>query len=324
MAENYGLMTGIANGIKEGMLAYQTQKQINRQNDLTNLLQGVQENPETGKLELTPEMKTQRGLLAQKQNFELKKYEPGSGSKALGGILGEASVPEEMSLAEAQEVMPALVAKMKQRETSHLDDALKQARIDALNRPRPVTPGREGKDAMSLRKEYNSRPEVKTFREVQTSFEKIKRAAEKPDAASDLSLIFGYMKMLDPGSTVREGEFANAQNAAGIPDRIANMYNRSMKGERLNPDQRTQFVNQSKNLFESHKTAYDTAVQEYRAVAEMTGIKPELIFGRGTPSTAVNKSEVKGLIQPENQTQTKNIGGVEYKKVQGGWQKVGP
>ena len=321
MAENYGLMTGIANGIKEGMLAYQTQKQINRQNDLSNLLQGVQENPETGQLELTPEMKTQRGLLAQKQNFELKKYEPGSGSKALGGILGKQLVPNEMSLAEVQEVMPALVAKVKQ---SELDDALKQARIDSLNRPKPINLGREGKDAMSLRKEYNSRPEVKTFREVQTSFDKIKRAAEKPDAASDLSLIFGYMKMLDPGSTVREGEFANAQNAAGIPDRIANIYNRSMRGERLNPEQRTQFVNQSKNLFESHKTAYDTAVQEYKDVAEMTGINPELIFGRGTPAKVVNQSEVKGLIQPENQTQTKNIGGVEYKKVQGGWQKVGP
>jgi len=35
------------------------------------------------------------------------------------------------------------------------------------------------------------------------------------------------MKILDPGSVVREGEFATAQNSAGIPERIRAKYNRN-------------------------------------------------------------------------------------------------
>ena len=38
-----------------------------------------------------------------------------------------------------------------------------------------------------------------------------------PDAAGDMALIFSYMKMLDPNSTVREGEYATAQDAGSIP-----------------------------------------------------------------------------------------------------------
>jgi hypothetical protein len=37
------------------------------------------------------------------------------------------------------------------------------------------------------------------------------------------------MKMLDPTSVVREGEFATAQNAASIPIKIVNMYNKALE-----------------------------------------------------------------------------------------------
>ena len=37
------------------------------------------------------------------------------------------------------------------------------------------------------------------------------------NAAGDMALIFSYMKMLDPNSTVREGEYATAEAAAGVP-----------------------------------------------------------------------------------------------------------
>lgn len=72
--------------------------------------------------------------------------------------------------------------------------------------------------------------------------------ASRPDAVGDLSLIFGYMKMLDPGSVVREGEFANAQNAAGVPERVMNAYNRVAKGERLTEGQRKAFIAQAGDL----------------------------------------------------------------------------
>ncbi|WP_204128690.1 hypothetical protein, partial [Pseudomonas ogarae] len=74
------------------------------------------------------------------------------------------------------------------------------------------------------------------------SYGQIAQAAKTPSAQNDLALIFSYMRMLDPASVVREGEFATAQNAAGVPDQIRNAYNKAVNGERLNPEQRTGFV----------------------------------------------------------------------------------
>ena len=92
--------------------------------------------------------------------------------------------------------------------------------------------------------------------ETQQAYERVK--ASQDTAVGDLSLIFGYMKMLDPGSVVREGEFATAQNAAGVDDKVRNVYNRLVSGERLTPGQRSSFKSQAKDLYGvSEKRAED-------------------------------------------------------------------
>jgi hypothetical protein len=88
-----------------------------------------------------------------------------------------------------------------------------------------------------LRKEINADPETKKFFEIKNMYSNVEQAAKKPTAANDLALIFSYMKILDPTSTVRETEFANAENAAGVDDRIRNMYNKVKLGTRLSDDQ---------------------------------------------------------------------------------------
>jgi hypothetical protein len=56
----------------------------------------------------------------------------------------------------------------------------------------------------NLRKEFNNLPEVKQFKSVKTMYDNVKSSADKKSAAGDMSLIFAYMKILDPTSTVRE------------------------------------------------------------------------------------------------------------------------
>lgn len=128
------------------------------------------------------------------------------------------------------------------------------------------------KNSATLRKEFDALPEVKQFKEVSTAFDKIQRAAKVPSAAGDLSLIFGYMKMLDPGSTVREGEFANAQNAGGVGDRIVAQYNRVKDGERLSGDQRADFLRQAEELYSAQGANYSSAAERYRGLAKKSGI----------------------------------------------------
>lgn len=109
-----------------------------------------------------------------------------------------------------------------------------------------------------LRKEVNTL--LKDFFQVADANARVTTAGANPSAAGDLALIFNYMKMLDPGSTVREGEFANAQNSAGVPQRIVGLYNSIVNGQRLSGTQRNDFLDRASSLFgaaqgEAQKTA---------------------------------------------------------------------
>lgn len=136
----------------------------------------------------------------------------------------------------------------------------------------------------SLRKEFQT--ETKTYNELKTNIDKIKASAKQDSAAGDISMIFAYMKMLDPTSVVREGEFATAQNAAGVPDRVMNLYNKAMKGERLNGDQRQDFIGTAESIFADEQKRFSDKSKYYSGLAESYGVDPKNVVGAGnTPMT---------------------------------------
>jgi hypothetical protein len=136
--------------------------------------------------------------------------------------------------------------------------------------PSDKRPEAEGK----LRKEYND--QTKVFQDVKASYGRVK--VSEDSAVGDLSLIFGFMKMLDPGSVVREGEFATAQNAAGVPERVANLYNRVISGERLNESQRKSFKGQADKLYQSSLEQEKVVRTGIGRIANGYGLNTENIF----------------------------------------------
>ena len=131
-------------------------------------------------------------------------------------------------------------------------------------------PEAEGK----FRKEYSD--QTKGYQEVKSAYGRV--LASEDSAVGDLSLIFGYMKMLDPGSVVREGEFATAQNAAGVPERIQNIYNQVVSGQRLSPSQRTSFKGQAGKLYSTAQTQEATVRQGIERIAKGYGMNTANIF----------------------------------------------
>lgn len=129
-------------------------------------------------------------------------------------------------------------------------------------------------ETQKLRKEYLD--QSKNFIDVRDSYSRLQAVAADPSAAGDISLIFSYMKMLDPGSVVREGEQATAQNAAGIPDRIRNLYNKTITGERLSPNQRQDFVNQGQKLYSKALEQQQKSSSMYQNIAQKSGLTPDL------------------------------------------------
>jgi hypothetical protein len=129
-----------------------------------------------------------------------------------------------------------------------------------------------------FRKEYND--QTQPYQTVKSAYGRV--LSSDDSAVGDLSLIFGYMKMLDPGSVVREGEFATAQNAAGVPERIMNIYNKLITGERLNASQRNSFKGQAKNLYSSALESEKTVRTGLERIATGYGLNKNNIFYTAT------------------------------------------
>jgi len=125
-----------------------------------------------------------------------------------------------------------------------------------------------------FRAEYNNL--TKGYQEVKSAYGRV--LASEDSAVGDLSLIFGYMKMLDPGSVVREGEFATAQNAAGVPERVQNIYNRVISGERLSASQRKSFKGQADGLFKQAGQQESTVRTGIERIARGYGLNTANIF----------------------------------------------
>jgi hypothetical protein len=134
-----------------------------------------------------------------------------------------------------------------------------------------------------FRREYND--QTKPYQEVKSAYGRV--LSSEDTAVGDLSLIFGYMKMLDPGSVVREGEFATAQNAAGVPERITNIYNRVATGQRLSPSQRESFKGQAKGLYNSALEGEKTVRTGLERISKGYGLNTENIFYSATEQAPV-------------------------------------
>jgi len=115
------------------------------------------------------------------------------------------------------------------------------------------------------------------YRLLQENFGKVKASADNVSPAGDVSLIFAYMKMVDPGSVVRESEFATAQNTGSIPQRVYARYNAALAGTRLTKEQRTDFRSSAEKLFESQMPLQRELQERYRKLAVMFGLPVEQV-----------------------------------------------
>jgi hypothetical protein len=136
------------------------------------------------------------------------------------------------------------------------------------------------KSASTLRSEYLSQTKQNNYMDMTNAYRKV---LTSPDtAAGQLSLIFAYMKMLDPGSVVREAEFSNAETAQNIIDRYrlpitaANAV-RLYNGKKLGEQARKEFIESSKIVYQSYAETQKQIDDLYSGFAKQSGIDPKLL-----------------------------------------------
>jgi hypothetical protein len=142
----------------------------------------------------------------------------------------------------------------------------------------PVPPTKEQfEQEHKLRKDFESDPEARRYNVAVNSYQQMRSSANSGNAVGDISLIYQYMKMLDPDTGVREGEYANASQTGGLPDRITNTYNRLVTGERLNDRQRKDFVDEAGRLLQVRNNTISRTAEKVRNNAKAYGLEPDRV-----------------------------------------------
>tara|TARA_R100000951_G_scaffold17554_1_gene13978 strand:- start:7155 stop:8759 length:1605 start_codon:yes stop_codon:yes gene_type:complete len=127
-------------------------------------------------------------------------------------------------------------------------------------------------DVSKVRREFSGLSAVKSFEQQSAAYGRVVASAQDASAAGDLALIFNYMKVLDPGSTVREGEFATAQNSGGIDDRVRSIYNSVINGERLSIAQRNDFGDRATRLYDNAEKGFLNLYNQFSEIAVRQGM----------------------------------------------------
>ena len=170
-----------------------------------------------------------------------------------------------------------------------------------------VNTGQKGLDnEMKFSAAFKGEPIYKAHQEVQSAHSQITQALKLQSPAGDLAGATKMMKILDPGSVVRESELGMAMAASGALDRLTNYSDRILKGTKLTPTQRTDFQNLANNLYDESVKQYNNKRTEYHGFAGKYGLASDVLLGKPAATAAPAKIDkpkdkapvpMKGMVQ---------------------------
>jgi hypothetical protein len=142
-----------------------------------------------------------------------------------------------------------------------------------------------------MRSKFDQLPQVKTFNAARQQFNTLRNLASKPNTtgSDDLAIIFNFMKTLDPASVVREGEFQQAANSAGIIEAVGNKFQRAENGKWLSDEQRKNMVKTAYVNYKNYRDAYNQAAEQHRGYARDYGLSPDRVARTYTPDKPTPK-----------------------------------
>jgi hypothetical protein len=149
------------------------------------------------------------------------------------------------------------------------------------------------KDVASLNKDITAL--VKDTDMIYRTSKDITKLKKLGGGPASISIVYKFMKSLDPTSVVREGEFATAANAGGIPENVLNVYNRLIEGERLPEKVIEDFEIAAAELANSSIDATSSAVDGYLETFD-TRLPPRLkesLKGRVPQRIEIGKKDRK-------------------------------
>jgi hypothetical protein len=156
-------------------------------------------------------------------------------------------------------------------------------KIKTMSAPKTIvdmTGGQKGfENEMTLKKTFAAEPVYKAYSEMQSAYGQITDSLKQASPAGDLAAATKFMKLLDPGSVVRESELGMAMAASGALDRATNYAQMRINGTKLTADQRKDFQQLSDQLFGTATTAYNQKRGEFEQMGSAYGIDANRALG---------------------------------------------
>ena len=121
------------------------------------------------------------------------------------------------------------------------------------------------------------------YAKASTSFTTLRDFKDRIDGApqtgaGDIALVFSYMKVLDPTSTVREGEFATASNSAGVPEAVRGMMNQLIGGGKLSASARSEIKQTAEGIWKKAAERHSNVTNQFSAIAKRYGLNAKNII----------------------------------------------
>ncbi len=114
---------------------------------------------------------------------------------------------------------------------------------------------------------------------MQSAYSQIKQSLAQASPAGDLAGATKIMKLLDPGSVVRESELGMAMAATGLLDRVQNYASNIISGNKLTPKQRQEFQQLADALYGESVKAYNSKRGEYQKLGSEYGLNADRAVG---------------------------------------------
>jgi len=149
------------------------------------------------------------------------------------------------------------------------------------------------KEETELRKEFEANKNVKDFDEVNFSFNSLEKVASQRTRAADISILYNYMKIVDPGARVTEGDSANVKEIPNVPTRIVGLYNSVVTGKAALDDKtRKEIIDAARANYSTKLNSFEAFENRYKQIASKRGLNYENVI--------VNRPRVK--IKSENKS----------------------
>lgn len=134
-----------------------------------------------------------------------------------------------------------------------------------------------------LKKSFGNEPIYKEFQGMKSAFSQVQESLKKENPIGDVAAATKIMKLLDPGSVVRESELGIAMAASGKMDRLTNYVDMWKKGTLLTPSQRIEFGALANELYNASARAYNEKRNEYASFGAKYDIDANTALGATAP-----------------------------------------